>query len=977
MFFLFHLEQQNSIIVLHCRDEQNNYIRIDITDFHHFFYCSHMFGISADMINQLIDKRSSARPVFKRNRSTTIIDKEIRKYVIQVNPVVAEPIYFFKPGYTRQSGTYNKITLAHPDYMKDVADALVDNGCRVYADKKISFVFRFLIEVGLNVGNWFTYNGHGWQDIKPVYGQDAVPNLVKMTYDIECASATGEFPQPERDPVIQIGVHIQTKNNTCESYLLTWRSTPPIEGTTVVVAQSEELMFYDFASLICTYDPDFLVTFNGNFFDNPYLLRRAEHFKWDKFFFIGRIPDIPATIKRDVFESKAHGSREQYLCTIPGRVSLDVCEQIRREYKDLRTYSLNACSAKWLSAQKDDVHHSQITNFWNGTDEHRHRLAKYCVRDVDLTYRLLVILKLDLAILSISRASVVDMNTALYGGQQLKSTILLEKFAKQHGYLCPFAHQENYADEEFAGALVLDIKPRHISIVKPLGDPNQGGIMCLDFSSLYPSIIIAFNLCYTTLIHPDDVHKMSPTDYYRSPTGDCFVTPHVREGLLPRLLKTLLEARNAAKKQMATATEESVRAVYDKLQDAIKKEGNSKYGYTGVGKGHLPCLAVSRSTTSIGQESLRKVINWVTANYPNEEIVYGDTDSVFVRCPGLSIEQLEAHMQECASRITTEIFGNRQPMKLAPEKVISDMIAEGKKHYAVYKKQDGRWQFYYRGIEIVRRDWCPLVKTTMESLCHLILRDRKYEDAYQLAHQTIANLYAGRIELQELLLGKGLSKDVDKYANPMTHTRLVQKMRQRDVDTAPRVGDRVCYVMVTGSQSDKKSDWSEDPLYVLENDIPINIKYYVENQLQQPLTRLLTPVFGEARVKSLFTGEHTMVRIQTVPKINTATSRGTLLGHIVVKSRPCLICKSHVSSATQQVCANCLANSHVIEQYRTEKQREICEIEDLVRQSEETCRRCQQIASDQPIVCGARDCPELYKRHARVKRLETERKKII
>ena len=79
------------------------------------------------------------------------------------------------------------------------------------------------------------------------------------------------------------------------------------------------------------------------------------------------------------FSSKAYGTHEYKEITIDGRVQLDVLTAITRDHK-LSSYSLNAVSAHFLNEQKEDVHHSKITELQKGTDESRRRLAVYCLK---------------------------------------------------------------------------------------------------------------------------------------------------------------------------------------------------------------------------------------------------------------------------------------------------------------------------------------------------------------------------------------------------------------------------------------------------------------------------------------------------------------------------------------------------------------------------------------------------------------------
>lgn len=88
------------------------------------------------------------------------------------------------------------------------------------------------------------------------------------------------------------------------------------------------------------------------------------------------------------------------------------------------------------------------------------------------------------------------------------------------------------------------------------------------------------------------------------------------------------------------------------------------------------------------------------------------------------------------------------------------------------------------------------------------------------------------------------------YAGKQAHVELAERMKKRDAGSAPALGDRVAYVIVKGIKGAAAYEKSEDPLYVLENNVPIDTRYYLENQLSKPLMRIFEPILG-ARAGSL------------------------------------------------------------------------------------------------------------------------------
>lgn len=158
-------------------------------------------------------------------------------------------------------------------------------------------------------------------------------------------------------------------------------------------------------------------------------------------------------------------------------------------------------------------------------------------------------------------------------------------------------HQGHGTDEQFEGATVIEPKRGYYN------DP----IATLDFSSLYPSIIMAHNLCYTTLLI---VTKKKELDIQENqitttPSNSLFVKSTVRKGILPEILENLLAARKRAKVELKQETDPLKQKVLDGRQYALKVSANSVYGFTGAQMGKLPCLeisAVSYSSKHIQQK---------------------------------------------------------------------------------------------------------------------------------------------------------------------------------------------------------------------------------------------------------------------------------------------------------------------------------------------------------------------------------------
>lgn len=208
------------------------------------------------------------------------------------------------------------------------------------------------------------------------------------------------------------------------------------------------------------------------------------------------------------------------------------------------------------------------------------------------------------------------------------------------------------------------------------------------------------------------------------------------------------------------------------------------------------------------------------------------------------------------------------------------------------------------------------------------------------AKQIISDLLRNRIDISQLVVTKELTKT--DYSAKQAHVELAAKMKKRDPGTAPKLGDRVPYVFITAVKGSPGYQKAEDPIYVLENNIPIDANYYLENQLSKPLVRIFEPILGDKAESLLLKGDHT--RTKTV-----ATSRVSALSAFTRKKEICLGCKAVLTPEREKmaVCKHC--EPREAEFFQTELY--------LGRQLEEKfcrlwteCQRCQG-SLHQEVLC--------------------------
>uniref|UniRef100_A0A2K5RG53 DNA polymerase n=1 Tax=Cebus imitator TaxID=2715852 RepID=A0A2K5RG53_CEBIM len=844
-----------------------------------------------------------------------------------------------------------------------------------------------------------------WQRIAP---------LRVLSFDIECAGRKGIFPEPERDPVIQI-CSLGLRWGEQEPFLrlaLTLRPCAPILGAKVQSYEKEEDLLQAWSTFIRIMDPDVITGYNIQNFDLPYLISRAQILKVQTFPFLGRVAGLRSNIRDSSFQSKQTGRRDTKVVSMVGRVQMDMLQVLLREYK-LRSYTLNAVSFHFLGEQKEDVQHSIITDLQNGNDQTRRRLAVYCLKDAYLPLRLLERLMVLVNAVEMARVTGVPLSYLLSRGQQVKVVSqllrqvsgqdlssplpskgrhqarlwpppgngvpdapflpapnphgptythsifhLLPSQAKQEGLLMPVVRSEG--GEDYTGATVIE----------PLKGYYDVPIATLDFSSLYPSIMMAHNLCYTTLLRPGAAQKLGLTEdqFIKTPTGDEFVKTSVRKGLLPQILENLLSARKRAKAELSRETDPLRRQVLDGRQLALKVSANSVYGFTGAQVGKLPCLEISQSVTGFGRQMIEKTKQLVESKYTVEngystsaKVVYGDTDSVMCRFGVSSVAEAMALGREAADWVSGHF---PSPIRLEFEKVYFPYLLISKKRYAgllFSSRPDAHDRMDCKGLEAVRRDNCPLVANLVTASLRRLLIDRDPEGAVAHAQDVISDLLCNRIDISQLVITKELTRAASDYAGKQAHVELAERMRKRDPGSAPSLGDRVPYVIISAAKGVAAYMKSEDPLFVLEHSLPIDTQYYLEQQLAKPLLRIFEPILGEGRAEAvLLRGDHTRCKTVLTGKV------GGLLAF--AKRRNCCIGCRTVLSHQGAVCEFCQPRES--ELYQKEVSH-LNALEERFSRLWTQCQRCQG-SLHEDVICTSRDCPIFYMRKKVRKDLEDQ-----
>jgi DNA polymerase delta subunit 1 len=457
-----------------------------------------------------------------------------------------------------------------------------------------------------------------------------------------------------------------------------------LNSCTLIHINSEYEMVQEFAKIVNETDPEILVGYNILGFDYPYLDHRIKRQIecWPQMSrIIGEYPKMEST----TWKSSAYSHNNINMLNISGRISVDLLPIIRRDYK-LDTYTLNNVCKLYIQKEKHDVSPKEMFLYYeymqtavknynlNPTPENLNELEKakekttevmrYCIQDSELVIDLMERLDVWIGLIELSNIVGVTIVEIFTKGQQVRCISQLYDLASKNNYVI------NYRDtstHNFCGGRVQD--------------PDVGlhdNIICLDFKSLYPSLMQAYNICYTTLIHPNHMDKI--------PDDECHVIEFDQEeeeeeiqikkiedeeepdiinmdnseedaeldiveekvktvktikhykfkfyknkmGLLPLLVKNLVAERNAVRNQQKKEKNPQVKMVLEKRQLALKTSANSFFGFLGVREGgKLPCMEAAMSITAKGRELIVSVANYLDKKY-GARIVYGDTDSVMV-----------------------------------------------------------------------------------------------------------------------------------------------------------------------------------------------------------------------------------------------------------------------------------------------------------------------------------------------------------
>ena len=656
--------------------------------------------------------------------------------------------------------------------------------------------------------------------------------------------------------------------------------------------------------------------------------------------------------------SAAKGDNTYYFWGMTGRINVDLM-QIIKDDKKPDDNTLKFAADHWLGGGSDNAKldlsaSDMFAAYASGDPVKRWDIANYCARDCDIPLKLISKLSYVPIWIEMSRVCFTWAQDVVNSGQQVKVFNLISRFV--HGEYALNIAESGWPKNSRDGLDEDDRKRKPdyqgATVIEPVAGFYPDCISTLDFESLYPSIIRYFNLCPSVLVldpsiltRPDlsveshDIqHNIFDRGTYKSETRSYSFVSHV-QGVLPKLLKRLLDARKAVKLMMSECGDPQQKAVLNGRQNGIKVACNSVYGFCGVSedRGLLPCKPVAAVTTLKGRAFIEAAKNYVERHYIGSKVIYGDTDSVMIFW-GKDVDVNEAALrgEEAAEAITgllragsiAEIGGagalaalalsqpilspsgtRRSPIRdlatacsavtLAYEKTYRPYLLLKKKNYAGLKyTSDGKGGFKteidMKGIDAVRRDRPKLLRDTSNAVLQALLNDRSVSKAMEALRISLQTIASDAAPLEDFVLSKSLK---GHYASPnLPHVTAWKRMSERGDEGIPPVGARMPYIVVVDKaggggkkSSTKLYERTEHPSYVKASNLTVDRQYYVET-LQNPLVKLLQFVVSDAEIKTLFR--------EAVDRASMTSSRiGSLLNIEGGGKRQNVLVRPHLQSA--------------------------------------------------------------------------------
>ncbi len=646
----------------------------------------------------------------------------------------------------------------------------------------IPFVHRFLYDKGLGLTVQFEAEEEP-EEIRRLY---AVPRAVRIVTGDGRDIRPGE---PFRPPLTVLSFDIENaiKERTIFTICGVVDRGDGRRSSFRLANDNERTMLEEFAATVVREDPDVITGYNIGGYDIPLLLERAE-----------ALGLAGLALGRDRAGPRDLGER---LWRLSGRIIADAWWSARRELRP-KQETLQYVARTLLGDRKLDVDRRRIEAEWAAD---RDRVMEYCEHDAELALRILQRLRSVEKAADLATVAHLPLEDGLNGRTSMFIDALLIPRADREGVGVPPTHRAR-RDAPIEGGYVHSIRAGLYTWV-----------VVLDFKSMYPSIIISRNLCFTTLSsHGSTV----------APSGARFLTPAERPGIIPSILRELLTDRDRFRRQAAEAPPGELRQYYDGLQNAVKILMNSFYGVLASSFYRFTNKDIGAAITAFAREAITSIIRALESE--GYEVVYSDTDSVFVRSPIQTLDGARRFGEELSRRFTHE------GVTFEFQSVYEALFSHGAKKRYVGRTVWPKEELVVRGYESRRTDAFDYQSEALTEVFDLVLKGTT-DLAVQRARELVRVCREGQVEPERLVIARSVRSEEEYNAatrDSLPFLRVFKQLKSEGYDVIP--GMKVAWIVTDARESPQEVEpWIEGRPFTKRPDY----EYYAE-RVAQTLARV-------------------------------------------------------------------------------------------------------------------------------------------
>ncbi|XP_055607280.1 DNA polymerase zeta catalytic subunit isoform X2 [Uranotaenia lowii] len=835
-------------------------------------------------------------------------------------------------------------------------------------------------------------------------------HLALMSVEIHVQTRGDLRPNPESDPIS--AVFYRVHNDVPENH----RRAPSVCGiilngehglkgvdrpdpykynrcnytADVVTVANERELYEKFLVLIAFWDPDIFAGYEIEQGSWGYIIQRGYVLEMNLMKMLSRVPTaekvhVSEEEEQDLLEMHEYSAGLK----IPGRILLDIWRLMRHEIA-LTAYTFENIVYHILHRRVPKHSFRQLTRLWNKPYT-KWVVLEYYLERVNGNFELLQQLDLISRTAELAKLFGIQFYEVLSRGSQFRVESMMLRIAKPRNFVSVSPSIQQRAHMRAPEYIPLILEPNSRFYADP--------VIVLDFQSLYPSMIIAYNYCFATCLgRVEHLGQTEPFEFGAShlrisprmlkilvekelitvsPCGVAFLKSSVREGILPRMLNEILSTRLMVKASMKLHKENNIlQRVLHSRQLGLKLIANVTYGYTAANfSGRMPCVEVGDSVVSKGRETLERAIKFVEENQDwGAKVVYGDTDSLFVLCPGRTKEAAFKIGEEIAEAVTRE---NPPPVKLKLEKVYQPCILQTKKRYVgfMYESADQEKPVYEaKGIETVRRDGCPVVSKMLEKVLRILFETRDVSKVKEYTCRQFTKILEGRVNLQDFIFAKEFrGQDGYKPGACVPALELTRRWKMGDPRKEPRRGERVPYVIINGPPLVPLIRLVRSPDEVLEDSgLKINSNYYITKAIIPPLNRCLLLIGADVNQWYNDLPRKFLLMHNSGGGNSKGSSRSLLANELRLPKKSTISqyfsttsCIGDCNNQTHTgICENCRKNPQKTTTYVMNK---INHLERRVGLCEQMCKSCCQRTFETD--CISLDCPVLFVSNQRKREL--------